>query len=230
MTNEKSHALIVIGGDQPDSRALAYIPRDVTVICADSGLDHALALGLTPHVFLGDMDSVSPGALASSQHETWTVISYDPLKDQTDTELALHYASSQGFTHITVLWGSGDRIDHVLGVLAALSHESLRPVLNLVAWIGADRVEILHAPSSYADQVRVGTTVSLMPLGTPATGVTTTGLQWNLSHEDLVPQSSRGVSNIAVLPNININIETGVLALVYPGFLAQLPRKEGSLT
>ena len=229
MTHTKSHALIVIGGDRPDSRALAHIPSDATVICADSGLDHALALGLMPTVFLGDMDSVSPGALANSQSETWTVISYDPLKDQTDTELALQYASSQGYENITLLWGSGDRIDHVLGVLAALSHESLSTVQNLVAWIGADRVEILHAPRSYNDQVLIGTTVSLMPLGPSVAGVTTTGLQWNLNHELLAPQSARGVSNIAVLSDINIDIDTGVLALVYPGFLVQLPQQEGQL-
>ena len=229
MTHKKSHALIVIGGDRPDSRALAHIPSDATVICADSGLDHALALGLMPTVFLGDMDSVSPGALANSQSETWTVISYDPLKDQTDTELALQYASSQGYENITLLWGSGDRIDHVLGVLAALSHESLSNVQNLVAWIGADRVEILHAPRSYNDQVLIGTTVSLMPLGPSVAGVTTTGLQWNLNHELLAPQSARGVSNIAVLSDINIDIDTGVLALVYPGFLVQLPLQEDQL-
>ena len=229
MTHTKSHALIVIGGDRPDSRALAHIPSDATVICADSGLDHALALGLMPTVFLGDMDSVSPGALANSQSETWTVISYDPLKDQTDTELALQYASSQGYENITLLWGSGDRIDHVLGVLAALSHESLSTVQNLVAWIGADRVEILHAPRSYNDQVLIGTTVSLMPLGPSVAGVTTTGLQWNLNHELLAPQSARGVSNIAVLSDINIDIDTGVLALVYPGFLVQLPLQEDQL-
>lgn len=51
MTNQEFHALIVIGGDQPDLRALAHIPKDATVICADSGLDHALSLGLTPHAF-----------------------------------------------------------------------------------------------------------------------------------------------------------------------------------
>jgi len=227
MTNKESHALIVIGGDRPDSRALAHIPKDATIICADSGLDHALALGLTPHVFLGDMDSVSPGALASSQHETWTVISYDPLKDQTDTELALQYASSQGFLNITLLWGSGDRIDHVLGALAALSHESLSPVQNLVAWIGADRVQILHGPRTHKDQVLVGTTVSLMPLGPSVTGVSTNGLQWNLDREILAAQSSRGVSNIANQTHINIDIETGVLAVVYPGFLGNSLHEAG---
>lgn len=227
MMNKEAHALIVIGGDQPDSRALSHIPNDATVICADSGIDHALSLGLTPHVFLGDMDSVSQSALASSQHESWTVISYDPLKDQTDTELALQYASNRGFRNITLLWGSGDRIDHVLGVLAALSHESLSSVQNLVAWIGADRVQLLHGPRTHNDQVLVGTTVSLMPLGPSVTGVSTNGLQWNLDREILAAQSSRGVSNIANQTNINIDIETGVLAVVYPGFLGNSQHEAG---
>ena len=221
MTTKSSHALIVIGGDRPDPRALQHITPKTVVICADSGLDHALSLGLTPDVFLGDMDSVSSTGLRNSQQATWKVITYDPLKDQTDTELALQYASSQGYENITLLWGSGDRIDHVLGVLAALSHQSLSSVQNLVAWIGTDRVEVMHGPRSYDDKVTTGSTVSLMPLGTSVDGVTTHGLQWNLHHEVLTSQSARGVSNIAQEATISVTIETGVLAIVYPGFLTQ---------
>ena len=221
MTEKISHALIVIGGDRPDPRALQHITPKTAVICADSGLDHALSLGLTPDVFLGDMDSVSSTGLRTSQQATWKVITYDPLKDQTDTELALQYASSQGYENITLLWGSGDRIDHVLGVLAALSHQSLSSVQNLVAWIGTDRVEVMHGPRSYDDKVTTGSTVSLMPLGTSVDGVTTHGLQWNLHHEVLTSQSARGVSNIAQEATIGVTIETGVLAIVYPGFLTQ---------
>ena len=221
MTTKSSHALIVIGGDRPDPRALQHITPKAVVICADSGLDHALSLGLTPDIFLGDMDSVSSTGLRTSQQATWKVITYDPLKDQTDTELALQYASSQGYENITLLWGSGDRIDHVLGVLAALSHQSLSSVQNLVAWIGTDRVEVMHGPRSYDDKVTTGSTVSLMPLGTSVDGVTTHGLQWNLHHEVLTSQSARGVSNIAQEATIGVTIETGVLAIVYPGFLTQ---------
>ena len=221
MTQEISHALIVIGGDRPDPRALQHVSPKTVLICADSGLDHALSLGLTPDIFLGDMDSVSSTALHTSQQATWKVITYDPLKDQTDTELALQYACTQNFTDITLLWGSGDRIDHVLGVLAALSHESLSSVRNLVAWIGTDRVEVMHGPRSYHDEVIVGSTVSLMPLGISVAGVTTHGLQWNLDREVLTSQSARGVSNIAQEIKISIEIESGVLAVVYPGFLSQ---------
>lgn len=221
MTEKISHALIVIGGHRPDPRALQHITPKTVVICADSGLDHALSLGLTPDVFLGDMDSVSSTGLRTSQQATWKVITYDPLKDQTDTELALRYACTHGFTEITLLWGSGDRIDHVLGVLAALSHQSLSSVQNLVAWIGTDRVEVMHGPRSYDDKVTTGSTVSLMPLGTSVDGVTTHGLQWNLHHEVLTSQSARGVSNVAQEATISVTIETGVLAIVYPGFLTQ---------
>lgn len=219
MTKQESHALIVIGGDCPDRRALAHITGQPTVICADSGLDHALELGLTPDVFLGDMDSVSAQSFQQAKKSSWTVISYDPLKDHTDTELALHYAVENGFTDITLLWGSGDRIDHVLGVLSALSHHSLSALNSVVAWIGADRLEVLHATRTLDTDVPIGATVSLMPLGSSATGVTTRGLKWNLTNDVLSSQSSRGVSNIAQESTITIHIETGVLAVINPGFL-----------
>jgi thiamine pyrophosphokinase len=94
-------------------------------------------------------------------------------------------------------------------------------VQNLVAWIGTDRVEVMHGPRSYSDKVMTGSTVSLIPLGTSVDGVTTQGLQWNLDREVLTSKSARGVSNIAQEATISITIESGVLAVVYPGFLSQ---------
>jgi thiamine pyrophosphokinase len=79
----------------------------------------------------------------------------------------------------------------------------------------------MHGPRSYKDKVTAGSTVSLMPLGTSVDGVTTQGLQWNLHHEVLTSQSARGVSNIAQEVAISVEIEAGVLAIVYPGFLTQ---------
>ena len=225
MNNERTHALVVIGGDCPDPRSLAFIEGHPTVICADSGLDHALELGLVPEIFLGDMDSVSAHSLQQANNASWTIISYDPFKDQTDTELALNYAVVNGFRKITMLWGSGDRIDHVLGVLAALSHHSLRSLDKIVAWIGTNRVEILHAPRTYRDDVTVGTTISLMPLGASVAGVTTQGLQWNLNEAVLSSQTSRGVSNIAQENSVHVQLDEGVLAVVYPGFLNNSSQK-----
>lgn len=230
MSEKSTHALIVIGGDCPDRRSLTHIVGQPTVICADSGLDHALELELSPDVFLGDMDSVSSTALQQAEKSSWVVISYDSSKDQTDTELALNYAVVNGFKRITLLWGSGDRIDHVLGVLSALSHHSLGSLDSVVAWIGADRVEVLHAPHTYNGEIAIGTTLSLMPLGNSATGVTTRGLKWNLAREVLSSQSARGVSNVAQEDAVSVHIETGVVAVVIPGFLNNSLTHERSRT
>ena len=224
------HAVIVIGGDLPDPRALDHLDPHHVVICADSGLDHALTLGLDPHVLLGDMDSISAANLERSTSAEWIVIPFDRDKDQTDTELALQYAVDHQFAAITILWGSGDRIDHVLGVLAALAHSSLQTVGRLVAWIGSDRVEVLHGPKVWRDEVPLGSTISLMPLGHLVDDVTTNGLKWNLEGAELSPTTSRGVSNLSNEPTISISIGNGVLAVVYPGHSATLPRKSESPT
>ena len=94
-----------------------------------------------------------------------------------------------------------------------------------MAWIGANRVEILHAPRTYHDDVATGTTISLMPLGAAVAGVTTHGLQWNLNDAVLSSQTSRGVSNIAQENFVHVKIDEGVLAVVYPGFLNNSSQK-----
>ena len=222
-----TRALIVIGGHAPMSQALAYLDPDTVIICADSGLDHALALGLTPNVFLGDMDSVSVASLERSRHEDWEIITHDSDKDQTDTELALAYAVAHNFQHVTLLWGSGDRIDHILGVMAALADPSLSVMKTLLAWIGSDRVEILHGPKKLDSTAPIGSTLSLIPLGGSAHGVTTAGLMWNLDNEELSAHSARSVSNRVKKTSIQISIDRGVLAIVYPGFLTT-PREHES--
>ena len=68
------HAIVVIGGHPPDPRVLGVLPTRSCVICADSGLDHALRLGLYPDVVIGDMDSVDSSNLARARAEACTII------------------------------------------------------------------------------------------------------------------------------------------------------------
>jgi thiamine pyrophosphokinase len=59
--------------------------------------------------------------------------------------------------------------------------------------------------------------VSLLALGGPARGVRTHGLRWVLDGEDLLPGSSRGVSNEFVGSVASIELDGGVLVAIRPG-------------
>lgn len=213
------HAVIVLGGHPPDRRVLGVLPSSPTVICADSGLDHALRLGLEPHVVIGDMDSVDPSNLSSARARECEILVHPPEKDFTDTELALSYVVDAGFDRVTLLWGGGDRIDHVLGVVAALGHRRLADLDRLDAWIAADRLHVVHAERELRLDHAANTTLSLISIGTGDAVVTTNGLKWNLTDEPIDSTRARGLSNLVESTPCSIRCETGVAAVVVPGAL-----------
>jgi thiamine pyrophosphokinase len=220
-THSDQHALIVLGGHRPDPGVLAYVPAPATVICADSGLDHALSLHLTPDVVIGDFDSASSAAVERARAAGSTLVPFGPHKDQTDAELALQYAIDHHFAEVTVLWGGGDRIDHVLGVMSALAHPRLNQLDSLTAWIGRDYLHVLHAHDVVDLHHPIGSTISLLPLGSTISRLTTTGLQWELHDDELSGHAARGVSNIVQHTPTRIAVHHGVLGVIVPDALAR---------
>ena len=87
-------AVIVIGGSPPPHGVVARLPADRYVIAADSGLDHALALGLPVDALIGDLDSVSDAGRRHAERSGMAIHHFPPDKDTTDTELAIALAIS----------------------------------------------------------------------------------------------------------------------------------------
>jgi thiamine pyrophosphokinase len=213
-------AVVVIGGDPPDPRVRARLPLPATVIAADSGLDHALALGLRADLVVGDLDSVSPTALDAAAAQGASVHRHDPDKDATDTELAIDAAIAAGCTRLVVVSGGGGRLDHLLGSLMLLA----RPLAGrLEAWIGEAHLDIVHGPGSVMVSGDPGDLISLVPLGGSARGVTTAGLRWSLSDDDLDWRATRGVSNELVARTATVSLTEGTLAVVAPHALTTSP-------
>jgi len=221
--HSKQHALIVLGGHQPSPGVLEHVPPSVTVVCADSGLDHAIALSLHPDVVIGDFDSASASAVEYARAAGSTLIPFNPNKDQTDAELALHYVLDHHFSDITIVWGGGDRIDHVLGVMAALAPPRLARVDSVTAWVGSDQLHVLHAQTVIDLHHPPGSTISLLPLGSTTPRVSTVGLQWELTEDELTAHTARGVSNVVQQSPTRIALHHGVLGVVVPNALSQPP-------
>jgi thiamine pyrophosphokinase len=185
------------------------------VVAADSGLDAALALGLRPAVVVGDLDSVSPAALAGARDAGIPIIEHPRDKEFTDLELALDTAVDHGATSITVVSGGAGRLDHLVAGLVCLVDERFAAAA-IDAWIGMAHVLALRAPARADIPADAGALVSLVPVGGPALGVRTTGLRFPLHGETLSPTAARGVSNEALAPPITVSLTDGALLVIVP--------------
>jgi thiamine pyrophosphokinase len=204
-------AVVLAGGDgaHPD----LVLPRAGLVVAADSGADQAAPLGLDVDVVVGDLDSIAPQTLADLRHAGVAVEGHHPDKDATDVDLALARAVAGDPERIVLVGGHGGRLDHALATLAALAGVAA-PGRRVEAWMGPAQVVV--TVDEAAVEARPGEIVSLLPVGGPAEGVTTTGLRWPLVDATLPPWSTWGMSNEVVGDPPGVTVRRGVLAVVRP--------------
>lgn len=205
--------VVVLGAERLHPQALADIPSDAYVIAADSGLDHARSAGLSPREVIGDFDSISKRGLKWAQQHA-IIHDFSSDKDDTDTQLAIALAASRVPARLIVISGGGDRLDHTLAVIGALADVDVTSIPDVSLRWGMNVATVLHGPGRANLTPPLGSTLSVIAISTPCTGVTLTGTKWTLSDETLQVLSGRGVSNI-VEGEVVITIRQGVLAIFH---------------
>lgn len=212
-TKDTKRAIIFANGHLPDLEpARRLIRADDFIIAADGGTRHALALGLLPSIVIGDLDSLTSDDRQRLEGSGVKFRLYPPDKNETDLELALRFALEAGYRSILILAALGGRLDQSLGNLALLTDPSLAEVDVRLD----DGIEEVFFVRKQADiQGRPGDTVSLLPWGSPAGGVTTEGLRWPLRGETLYPDKTRGVSNEMLGETASVTIQSGLLLVVH---------------
>jgi thiamine pyrophosphokinase len=208
-------AVIFANGDLDDPQAAmqAIRPGDL-LIAADGGTHNCRALGLHPDTVIGDLDSLSPGLLEELESRGTHFVVHPRDKDQTDLELALHYAIDQGASEILLLGLLGGRLDQTLANLLLLALPDWGKV-NLAAVSGPDTAHFLRPGEAINVTGRTGDIVSLIPLSPTVTGVTTQGLRWPLHDAELRFGSTLGISNEVVGTTVRIQSRTGQLLVVH---------------
>ena len=201
--------VVVASGDGP---AVA-VPGAPTVVAADGGLDRAVALGLDVDVVIGDLDSVSPAALAAAESTGARVVRHRVAKDATDLELALDEAVSLGARRVLVVASAYGRLDHLFSALLLLASDRYADV-EIDALVGDTPVHVVRGSRSLSGDP--GDLVTLLPLGGAADGVSTEGLAYPLRGETLAPGSSRGVSNVFSKPEATVSVGRGVVLALRP--------------
>lgn len=181
-------------------------PKDL-LIAADGGLAHLNARGITPHLLMGDLDSLSADIPRPAQTEV-----FSPIKDETDTALALDHGWKNGYRTFR-MYGctGGNRFSHTLALLQTA---------GAISQAGGDIV--VYEKNAYIfflsnDQCTLpnrGGYLSVFAWGKAAQGVTLKHVKYPLSNATLTPDVPLGVSNEIIAPQAEISVRDGTLLLV----------------
>lgn len=216
--NPHQRTVIIANGLPPDeATARRWLQPDddsthVRLICADGGARIALALGFTPDVVVGDLDSLDEAALARLKAMGCRFVVYPAAKDWTDLELALKLAVQEGAAEIVILGALGGRLDQELANILLLLLPELQDISTRIV---DDRQEIFVARDQAEIAGQSGDVVSLIPLGGDAEGIVTEGLLYPLSDEPLLSGPARGVSNVMTASVARVALRSGTLLIVH---------------
>lgn len=189
----------------------SILPED-HLIAVDGGLAKLDELGLTPHIIIGDMDSVSPQLLEKYHHIPR--LSYASEKNETDTELALNWCMEQEcYQEIMILNDLQGRFDHCLGLVQnLLLLKKQKPDIDARIESRNEQLFILNHSTRITG--KKGALLSLIALSEMAYTWTYFGLKYSLKDLKLYPHLSRGISNEITDDNAVICVNSGYILAV----------------
>ena len=206
-------AVLFSNGEMPKaSLILPLLRTDDTLIAVDGGLRHLRNLYKTPQLLIGDLDSVTADEVSQAEAQGIEIRRFKIDKDETDLELALLAAAEKGFDEIMLVAALGGRLDQTLANLYLLMLPELATIKVTIEsgreeiFIIRDRVEIHGTP---------GDIVSLIPLAGQTTGVETRSLKYPLRKENLLPERTRGISNVMLTDLAGVSIQSGCLLCIH---------------
>lgn len=133
-------------------------------------------------------------------------------KDVTDFEAALTLVLADEPDSIHVVNGAGDRIDHLVTVLAMLEHIPAQVLVT--AQLGSAHTWRLTPDAPFTSSCEIDTIVSVVPCADGASGISTAGLRWPLNNEALLHGSGRGMSNEVIDEFVQISVTDGAAFVI----------------
>lgn len=178
------------------------IRKHSRIVAVDGGLAHCYEMGVIPHLLVGDLDSAPTELIEKFASVPRLILPRD--KDQTDLEVAIEHERNEGSSQIILFGAWGKRIDHSLTNALILGRYP-----NLVKL--ETESEVLFAVQGEVHiSCKEGQTVSLIPIFGQVTGISTSGLKWELDQRTL-DYTFIGISNICLKDHISLSVKQGLL-------------------
>lgn len=208
--------VIVSGGMLEEDFVLPILKSEETefVIGVDKGLEFLYKHEIKPDYIVGDFDSVSRELVDYYREELNVPIrEFNPVKDASDTEIALRLCLGLNRKSILILGGTGNRIDHLWANVQCL---------QIALQAGADarivdshnQIRLLDSDITLKKSEAFGQYFSLFPLEMPVDELSIRGAKYPLQNHFLKPSDSLCVSNEFAEDEVTISFVYGKVILM----------------
>ncbi len=208
--------VIVSGGMLEEDFVLSVLKSEDTefVIGVDRGLVFLYEHNIRPDYIVGDFDSTPKEVVEFYREKSNVPIrEFNPVKDASDTEIALRLCLGLHRKEIWILGGTGNRIDHLWANVQCL---------QIALDAGADarivdshnQIRLLDKGITLKRSEAFGKYFSLFPLELPVDELTITGAKYPLKRHFLKPVDSLCVSNEFEEDEVQISFLYGKVVLM----------------
>ncbi|WOC31034.1 MULTISPECIES: thiamine diphosphokinase [Caproicibacterium] len=199
----------LIIGSAPVEDLSVFRDYDVSesfVICADGGLDTALAAKIKPNLVIGDFDSAK--AKPPANVETVRLMRE---KDDTDMFSAVKEGMHRGYKNFVLFGALGGRFDHSYANLCVLQYISKLGGHGVIV-TKDEKLFFMPGGRLHLRDMK-GATASVYPFGAPNATVSYTGMKYPLTEEVMTSDNPIGTSNVIESDDATITVLGGNVAI-----------------
>lgn len=212
----QSQVLIITGGHVDQEFLIEFIEKNphCTRICVDGGLRFAYENQITIDYVVGDFDTIDEKIIRFYKEKTEVAIrEFNPVKDNTDTDIALELAISLKPDEITIIGGTGSRIDHTLGNIHILK-KALDAGIRTYLLDKQNRISMMKDSMSIKRQEQYGDYISFIPFTEQIENLTLKGFKYSLESYNLIYGESLGISNEIIADVAEVLFDKGILLMI----------------
>lgn len=184
------------------------------ILCVDGGLRHAYEMKLSVDYIVGDFDTIEPEILTYYKecHEV-PIGEFNPVKDNTDTDIALELAMSWKPASIYIIGGIGSRLDHTLGNIHILK-KALTANIKTYLINEQNRIYMIDGSVKIEKKHVFGNYISFLPFTEKIENLTLKGFKYPLENRTMVFGESLGISNEIIEETAEVIFDTGILVVI----------------
>ena len=208
--------VIVSGGMLEEDFVLPILKSEETefIIGVDKGLEFLYEHDIKPDYIVGDFDSVSRELVDYYREELNVPIrEFNPVKDASDTEIALRLCLGLNRKSILILGGTGNRIDHLWANVQCLQI-ALQAGVDARIVDSHNQIRLLDSDITLKKSEAFGPYFSLFPLEMPVDELSIRGAKYPLQNHFLKPSDSLCVSNEFAEDEVTISFVYGKVILM----------------